>query len=297
MKALTRKITVTAVMLFLPWLLISCGNKPTVIADVGFATPESVEHYVAEDVYLVTNINGSPIEADGNGFISKIKPDGSVIDLKWIDGAKNGVHLDAPKGAAIKNNVLYVADLNHVHVFELPSGEQQASIDIKGSTFLNGITPGAGNFLYVTDSGLQAGEDGLAPSGTDAIYKVWTDGQYELIVKDANMGHPNGILVHDNEILVVTFGSGEVFRTDDTGERQAMPAPPKGNLDGLLRLDDGRLLISSWGESAVYVMDKDKTYKIFAGSIDAPADMGLDTKRNRVLVPLFKQNKVVFLPF
>ena len=74
-----------------------------------------------------------------------------------------------------------------------------------------------------------------------------------------------------------------------------MPAPPKGSLDGLLMLDDGRLLMSSWDESAIYVLNKNNTYSILAGSLDAPADLGFDTKRNRVLIPLFKQNKLVFL--
>jgi hypothetical protein len=109
------------------------------------------------------------------------------------------------------------------------------------------------------------------------------------------MGRPNGILANGNEIMVVTFGSGEVFRIDAARKRHAMPAPPKGGLDSFLMLDDGRLLISSWGESAIYVMNENKTFSVFADSLDSPADLGLDTKRYRVLVPLFKQNKVVFL--
>ena len=304
MNPLSRGIVVTAVLSTLLWSVATLAGdtrvfnadaKRTVVADVGFATPESVEYYAAEDVYLVTNINGSPIEADGNGFISKIKPDGSVVKLKWIDGTKKGVLLNAPKGAAIQGSTLYVADLNQVHIFELPSGEQRTSVNIKGSTFLNGITPGVGDSVYVTDSGLKAGKDGFAPSGTDAIYQVWANGKYELIVKDINMGRPNGILANGNEIMVVTFGSGEVFRIDAARKRHAMPAPPKGGLDGFLMLDDGRLLISSWGESAIYVMNENKTFSVFADSLDSPADLGLDTKRYRVLVPLFKQNKVVFL--
>ena len=92
----------------IPVLLAICGstisfadeaNKTIEVADIGLATPESVEYYAKEDVYLVTNINGSPFAADGNGFISKLKPDGSVVDLKWIDGTKPGVTLNAPKGA------------------------------------------------------------------------------------------------------------------------------------------------------------------------------------------------------
>ena len=130
--------------------------------------------------------------------------------------------------------------------------------------------------------------------GSEAIYKVWANGKYELVIKDKKMGRPNGIVVDGNEMIVVSFGSGEVFRIDATGKQHAMPAPPKGGLDGLLMLEDGRLIMSSWGGSAIYVLNKKKTYSILADSLDSPADLGLDTKRNRLLIPLFKQNKLVF---
>ena len=206
MKALMKSpfIAVVLLSLILSATTRTGETKKNIINDdVTFSTPESVEYYEAEDVYLVTNINGSPFAADGSGFISKVKPDGDIIDLKWIDGTNEGVMLNAPKGVAIVGNNLFVADINQVHVFELPGGKQKTSITIQGSTFLNGITPGADNDVYVTDSGFN---DGFTESGTDAIYKVSADGKYEAIVKDKEMGHPNGILLDGNRLIVVTFG-------------------------------------------------------------------------------------------
>lgn len=268
--------------------------KSLIVGDVGFSTPESVEYYAAEDVYLVSNINGSPFDAAGNGFISKMNPAGDILDLKWIDGTKEGINLNAPKGMAIVGNNLFVADINQVHVFELPSGQQKTSITIQGSTFLNGITPSNGDEVYVTDSGFN---QGFEASGTDAIYKVSADGAYTAILKDKDMGHPNGILLVDKNLMVVTFGSGEVFSVDKKGDNKVtLPTPPSGGLDGLLKLKDGRFVISSWGGSALYALNRDNTYTVLMDSIDAPADLGYDTKRNRILVPLFKQNKFVYLP-
>jgi hypothetical protein len=43
-------------------------------------------------------------------------------------------------------------------------------------------------------------------------------------------------------------------------------------------------------------LEKDGTFSVLAESLDAPADMGIDTKRNYLLVPLFEQNKVAILP-
>ncbi|MFV2032402.1 MAG: hypothetical protein ACC663_07895 [Gammaproteobacteria bacterium] len=275
---------------------VSAGAERIVIEAVGFATPESVEYYAAEDVYLVTNINGSPLEADGNGFISKLSPDGKVINLKWIDGTKKGIRLNAPKGAAIDGNILYVADLDEVQLFELPGGRQITSVKIEGSTFLNGITPGEDNNVYVTDSGLMGGEGGFVPSGSDAVYEVTAAGKYKTIVKDKNMGRPNGIIRQGDKFTVVTFGSGKVYSLDKMGKRSSMPTPPKGALDGLLRMDDGSYLISSWNGSAIYRLGKDGVYTTLADSLKGPADIGYDSKRKRVLVPLFTQNKVVILP-
>ncbi|WP_461520035.1 SMP-30/gluconolactonase/LRE family protein [Porticoccus sp.] len=274
-------------------LLADEDSTAIVVEGVGFATPESVEYYADEDVYLVTNINGDPFDADGNGFISKLSPDGSVMDLKWIDGAKEGITLNAPKGAAIAGNNLFVADRNQVHVFELPSGAQKASITIEGSTFLNGITPACGGYVYVTDSGYA---EGFGPSDSDTIYKVRANGNYETVVADKNLGHPNGILEDDDHLMVVTFGSGELFSVNSSGKITAMPTPPNGGLDGLIKINDSQFAISSWGGSAIYIFNRDGTFSTLAESLDAPADLGVDTKRNRLLIPLFKQNKVIIKP-
>src|SRR5512142_2172633 len=79
-----------------------------VIKDVGLQTPECVVWDKDQDVYIVSNINGDPTALDKNGFITKIGPDGKVIELKWVDGTKKGVDLSAPKGMAIVDNILYV---------------------------------------------------------------------------------------------------------------------------------------------------------------------------------------------
>jgi hypothetical protein len=244
---------VIIILLSLIWSVVVFAKEPAkkiVVADAGFATPESVEYNAIDDVYLVTNINGGSLAVDGNGFISKLKPDGRVIDLKWIDGAKEGVILNAPKGAAIVGENLFVADIDQVHVFRLSDGQQKKSITITGSTFLNGITHGAGDYVYVTDSGFSA-------------------------------GGPNGIWDDDGQLVVVTFGSGKMISIDRSGELTVLPPPPHGQLDGLVKLEDGRFLMSSWDGSAIYAMNKDNTFTVVSSDLDAPADLGIDTKRKR----------------
>ncbi len=270
---------------------IGLADERIVVENVGFATPESVEYYAEEDVYLVTNINGSPFGVDDNGFISKIGPDGRVLDLKWIDGSKSDIQLDAPKGAAISGDILYLADLTHVRLFSLPSGTQTGNVEIKETLFLNGITPGEGGSVYVTDSGFIPG---FKAGGSDAVYQVFPDGSYKTIIKDTTLKTPNGIFQQDGDLIIGSSRSAQIFRLNSGGQLDKTSTP--SGMDGLLVLPDGSYLFSSWKDKTVYRQNGNAEADVIAHSLESPADLGYDTKRNRVLVPLFKQNKVVILP-
>ncbi len=55
---------------------------------------------------------------------------------------------------------------------------------------------------------------------------------------------------------------------------------------------EGGFLYSSWGAEAVYhVTSLGQKIPVVEG-VDAPADIGYDIGRERVLVPLFNQNEV-----
>ena len=79
------------------------------------------------------------------------------------------------------------------------------------------------------------------------------------------------------------------------GERRDVVETPKGSLDGVVVLDDGRVVFSSWEAKSIFVKDGDEIDTL-ATDLEAPADIGLDTKRQRLLIPLFTTNKVVLRP-
>jgi len=266
------------------------AKEPTVkiIADVGFSTPESVYFDKKRDVYLVSNINGGPIAKDGNGFISKVTPDGEVT-LKFIDGADKGIDLNAPKGLTISGDTLYVADIDHVRLFDAQTGLAKGAVKIEGATFLNGLSTGKDGVVYVSDSGLDAN---FASTGTDAIYSI-VDEKLKTILRDKSLGSPNGLAAAKGGVWVTTFGSGELFWVSDKGKKEQIQKLPQGKNDGLITTKDDRFLVSSWEDSAVFARGKDGSFHKEISGVEAPADIGYDCQRNRVLIPLFKKNAIV----
>ncbi|MSR07832.1 MAG: hypothetical protein EXR93_12330 [Gemmatimonadetes bacterium] len=259
------------------------------VSDSAIKTPESVIFDAAGDMYFVSNINGTPLAKDNNGFISHVMPGGMVHEAHWIQGGAKGVTLNAPKGMGIKGDSLFVADIDVVRVFNRETGAPLTTLTIKGATFLNDVAVGPDGTVYVTDSGLDAA---FKPTGADALYRFGPKGAAIAVTKGADMGGPNGITVTPDGIVVVSFGPGGVYRVDPkTGARSAMPKPPKGGLDGVEMLADGSLIISSWEGSAIYRLSNG-VYTTAVDSIVSPADIGYDRKRQMVLVPMMNANQI-----
>ncbi|QKI90053.1 SMP-30/gluconolactonase/LRE family protein [Thiomicrorhabdus xiamenensis] len=277
------------------WLGLLCGcfsltaNADMTVENVGFATPESVEYSVKTDRYYVANINGSPFGKDNNGFISLLNPQGEVEQLKWVEGGKHGVVLNAPKGMVAIGNRLYVADIDRVRIFSLPEGKPLLEIPVPDASFLNGVTPASQGGVWVTDSGVK---EGFKPNGKDAIYHISPQGELTTLVKDMDLGRPNGILEKNDELLMVTIGSGEVHHFDLKGKLLRSEKMPFNRLDGLIEDVTGKVIFSSWTAKAVLQWQDGEAPKALFENMQSPADLGLDSQRNRVLIPSFMENKV-----
>jgi hypothetical protein len=305
MQMLRRERVSPVVLALVAASLAGCGGTddtepedvaaPTLtVAGVGFATPESVLHDPEADVYLVSNINGAPLDKDDNGFISRVSPEGELLELKWIDGADDGTTLHAPKGMAVQGATLYVTDIDCIRMFDRTSGASTGEVCPQNVSFLNDIAPAPdGESLFFTDTGLDAS---FSPTGSDAIYRLSGDDRVTVVLRDPALGAPNGVAVGSRGIFVVTFMSGEVFRLDAEGNRTDVMPGSEGQYDGIEMMDDGGFLLSSWGDQAVYRIAGDGTRTRVLSGVEAPADIGVDRVRNRVLVPLFNGNEVRIVP-
>ncbi|MFL6248904.1 MAG: SMP-30/gluconolactonase/LRE family protein [Thermoanaerobaculia bacterium] len=247
--------------------------------------PESVLYDPAQDVYFISNINGAMLDVDGNGFISRVDPATMKVNLKWIASG-----LDGPKGMAILGDTLYVVDITAVRKFDRRTGAPLGEITIPSASFLNDITTD-GQSLYVSDTGIRSGP-GIAfyDTGTDAIWKISGDRPQKYADGPA-LQHPNGLDWRDGKLRVVTFRGNALYELVD-GKRRNVAKMPGGQLDGVVHLADGTALISSWKGNEIYrAPARGKAEAILAG-MDAPADLGYDTKRHRLLIPHPMANQV-----
>lgn len=265
----------------------------TLVVRDAFAAPESILYDIEADVYLVSNVNGSPFAADDNGFISRVSPEGQVIALKWIDGADPKIHLNAPKGMAISAGVLFVADLDRIRKFDSQSGAVLGDIPVPGATFINDVTAGPDGIIYFTDSGIRQSPKGFDRTGTDAVYKIEKNHPI-AIARGKQLDVPNGVMVDAAGVWVVTTQGKELYDVKK-GSKARVQQLPSGMLDGIIRTSAGQLYISSWEQNQILSGEPGGTFNK-AFELQTPADIGYDVKRNRLLVPLMEDNSLQFLP-
>jgi len=105
---------------------------------------------------------------------------------------------------------------------------------------------------------------------------------------DVQLKGPNGIVVVGSHIWV-TVGGPVIVQVSEV-------RVPADALDGLVLLDDGSLLVSSWQSGAVYHIDAAGQATEVATDINGPADIGFDPTRMLVLIPHFDDNRVQAVP-
>ena len=254
------------------------------LEQAGFATPESVLYDPAADQYLVANINGGPLEKDDNGFVSRVSPAGEIVALKWIDGASAATVLHAPKGMALSGDRLYIADIDSVRSFARDTGAPAGAIAVSGARFLNDVAADSSGNIYVSDN------------MTGAIHRITPASEVVRLVPGASLGSPNGIAIQGTTLYCADMLGRRILAIASSGEPQSRWTLPQAGLDGLVMLGDGSALVSSWQGKAVYRCFADGSVRAIMTGIEAPADIGFDSKRGLVLIPHFMGNRIEARP-
>jgi sugar lactone lactonase YvrE len=252
----------------------------------GLEQPESVVHDPATGVLYVSNIAGAIMQKDGNGFIAKLRPDGTIIERDWVKG------LNGPTGLALHERSLYVADIDELVEINAASGEIVKRYPAKGAIFLNDVAAGADGTVYVSDT----------PMNT-----IWRlkDGNFEPWLANDTLNGPNGLLVQDGKLIVASFGKlpsegqkqelGGLYAIDI--EKQSVSklghSEAIGNLDGLQAPEPGVYLVTDWAAGGLYRVPAkgkvERVLKLGKGS----ADFVYLPDKQQAFIPIMLSNALV----
>lgn len=266
------------------------GDRVPIFDRVAFASPSAITYDADRDLYWVSNLNGDGPQ--GKGFISRLEPDAERSTLNYIDGESQGVPLDAPRGLAVFGDVLYVADVKTIRRFKASSGESLGGIEVPGAVFLSDVAVAVDGSLYVTDVGSDPNDASLADAGEDAIYQISPAGQVSVVAKRPNLGGPFALVANETGLWITCSGSNELLLlvpgADGVAVADAGRLPLPGRAPrGIVGMPDGTFLISSEAAGSVYRGYRDGPFQAVVDELEGPADLGYDTRRQRLLIPLF----------
>lgn len=266
---------------------------------VNFRGPESVRYDPDQDVYFISNINGGMSARDGNGYIMRVSAGNTAEAAIFVQSGRGGVTLDAPKGLALHGDTLWVTDIDQVRGFDRRTGAPLATVDLRPehAGFLNDIAVGPDGTLYLTDTGIRVEPRGRIPIGGERIFRIAGSATVTVLAAGDSLHWPNGLSWDPlrGRWIVAPFADlvSYVLALDSAGMRRIAVAGSRGQFDGVEVLRDGRFLVTSWGDSAVYLVSDSSSRRVIGGLV-SPADIGIDTRRNVLAVPLPNQDRVEY---
>lgn len=271
--------------------------QPQRIAVVdGLSQPEALSFDESQNVYFVSNVNGSPGVKDGNGFISRISADGVMDSLHFIQGGRDGVQLDAPMGSRVQGDTLWVLDVDKLRGFDTRSGKPYVTVDLSPlkALFLNDLAIDSTGEFYITDTGVLVAANGMdSHPGPDRILHVAHDRSISVAASTALLSSPDGIAWDQRakRFILAPFAGPSVqeWRIGDAGPKDI--AQGKGMFDGAEVEHDGTILITSWNDSSVATLEGQKLVPRITKLGYQPADVSMDAAHSRVGIVSLVANK------
>jgi sugar lactone lactonase YvrE len=252
----------------------------------GLKNPESVIYDAKRDVLYVSNVNGVPSEKDGNGFISRLSPDGKQLDLEWIKG------LNAPKGLALSKDKLYVTDIDTFVEIDLSKARIAKKYVAEKAKFLNDPAADRVGNIYASDM------------LDDAIYRL-SGGRFELWLKDSKLESPNGLYAEKGRLVVGSWGvMTDGFNTKIPGHLKSVSlkdksirslgnGAPVGNLDGVEADGHGAYFVTDWVAGKLYRMHPSGEADVLLTLSQGSADLTYIKDKKLLIIPMMNDNKLV----
>jgi len=266
------------------------GVKMTMSSNVkvygSFHFTESCTFDPDKNLVLAMNAGNRDQNADPDGFVSLINPDGSVHTAKWIGATRDGLDLRDPLGSAIANGKLYTVDSGYLRSFDLATGRPLASVAVPGATILNGIGVTADGTAYISNS-----------RDPELIFKVTPDGQSSVFPQGAPINVPNGVAIdRDGNIVVVNINDNAVITYSPDGEVVRIDHAAEGGNDGVIVTEDNTRYVSSVRFGSVSKVVPGQAAEVIATGVPSAASMCYDSVQKQLVIPLNPNNALAFIP-
>jgi sugar lactone lactonase YvrE len=253
----------------------------------GFHAPESARYDAKRKVLYISNINGDPAAKDGNGTISRLSPDGRMLQADWVTG------LDAPKGLALQRDRLFVADIDTLVEIDVTNGRIVARFHAKGAKFLNDVTAEAGGNIYVSDM-----QGGTVYRLHEGVLSQWLPNDKRALCS------PNGLYAARDHLVVGCWSQVvDEFDTVEAGHLKGVDyrdkriydighGKPIGHIDGVE--PDGRrgYYLTDWLAGRLLHMDAAGDVTVLAVIGQGAADEGWIPSRHLLVVPMMNDDVV-----
>ena len=230
---------------------------------------------------------GQSAAAEPNdGFVSLIKPDGSVHTSKWIGATRDGLTLVHPLGSAIQGGTLYINDGNTIRTFDLKTGTPKQAFEVKEATNLNGIGVATDGTIYASNTG-----NAQQPENKQRIYNVHAERPSVGVRRRRAAAHCR---------TASRSTRRQRRRREHRQQRRAHVRPGRqaradrarggsGN-DGVVVLPDGTKYVSSVRFGSVSRIAPGREAEVIATGIPAAASMCYDSRQNQLVIPLNPNN-------
>ena len=275
-------------MILLPWLGLATPVPGWPLQIEGLKNPQSFVPNPTSPGYFISSVNGEYEDRDNNGFITKLNKDGKVLNLHFIRGGQDETTLHAPKGMAIVQQVLYVADLDTIRGFDTESGKPLANFTMPTVStrteehhLVDVLHVGEG-FLYASDA------------TTNTIFRIDTNQDYHVTVltHDDRLDRPHGLTLNpkNGHLMVTSWNTGRILEVDGNGVVTVVVSngffsSRFSNLSGADYDRWGNLYVADTTKGKIWRMKPDGTFQVIAEFLQQPTGIRVDRENELILVP------------
>lgn len=235
----------------------------------------------------------NPLNTEGKGYIL-FYDKGKVRTLIPADG-----NLSAPKGMLVRNDYLFICDVNKLVVYNLKAIEEAPQIIQfpEGNLFLNDLSAN-GNTLYVS----------VTNSGKIFSLDISNPASVSTPVEWADVPGPNGLIIDNGTMYIasypadgITTEANVIYQISDLSN----PVPEKfitipGQYDGIaLSADKKTIYITNWTPAQIAAINR-QTKEIVALDIRLPQPLigpaDISVTEEIMYIPDLPNSRVVIYP-